>query len=120
MKFYFCYLCGTYQFLYAQQATHLSYCNLKPEEKEKLDAKTRAEVLYNLQHGIPIDTSILYSEMPLGFTFGYVRKMEDRYNWKKGKGNFEEVKEADARGEITYQIERNSGWESSMCFLIKK
>ncbi|KAI3851707.1 hypothetical protein MKX03_022352 [Papaver bracteatum] len=71
-----------------------------PSIKEGLGEELRANVERKIAQGLPIDAAILFSEMPPGFEYGYVLKMEARYNWSKGKGNFEAASAAAARGEI--------------------
>ncbi|KAI3866059.1 hypothetical protein MKX03_025894 [Papaver bracteatum] len=71
-----------------------------PTIKEGLGEEIRANAERQIAQGLPIDATILFSEMPLGFEYNYVLKMEARYNWNKGKGNFIATAAAEARGEI--------------------
>ncbi|RZC57743.1 hypothetical protein C5167_005041 [Papaver somniferum] len=81
------------------------------EEKEKLDAGVKAEIQFNIEQGIPIDSSVLFSELPPGYDLGYALMMEARYNWKNGKGIFEEAEQADARG---FSVLKDMGFVSAV------
>ncbi|KAI3838586.1 hypothetical protein MKX03_030352, partial [Papaver bracteatum] len=81
---------------------YLAYCKLRPEIRESIGEEVRRTTERHIERGLPIDATLLYSEMPPGFEYGYVLKMEARYNWNKRKGNYEAAEEADARGEINY------------------
>ncbi|KAI3834029.1 hypothetical protein MKW92_053565, partial [Papaver armeniacum] len=81
---------------------YLAYCNLRPEIKENLGEEVTAETEEKIRQGLPIDATILYSEMPPGFDYGYALKMEARYNWNRGKGQYEDAEAAEARGEIAF------------------
>ncbi|KAI3836264.1 hypothetical protein MKW92_035910, partial [Papaver armeniacum] len=66
---------------------YLAYCNLRPEIREAIGEEVRRATERQIERGLPIDATLLYSDMPPGFEYGYVLKMEARYNWNTGKGN---------------------------------
>lgn len=102
MHYYFCYLCGTDLFMHAEHTKYLAYGNLRPEVKEALGEEVRAATEKQIEEELPIDATILYSEMPPGFEYGYVLKMEARCNWNNSKGNYRASEKAATRGEISY------------------
>lgn len=55
LQYYFCYLCGTDAFLHPEHVKYFSYCNMSQEEKDKIHASTKAEILFNMENGIPTD-----------------------------------------------------------------
>ncbi|KAI3884727.1 hypothetical protein MKX03_033580, partial [Papaver bracteatum] len=77
---------------------YLAYCNLKKEVKEALSSDQREEVQRNIEHGLPIDDAILFTEMPPSYEEAYGHRMKARYNWKRGRGHFEAAEQAEMEG----------------------
>ncbi|KAI3830360.1 hypothetical protein MKX03_033472 [Papaver bracteatum] len=68
---------------------YLAYCNLRKEVKGTFSSDQQAEVQRNIEHGLPIDDALLFTEMPPGYEEAYAQRMEAKYNWKRGIGHFE-------------------------------
>ncbi|KAI3848782.1 hypothetical protein MKX03_011396, partial [Papaver bracteatum] len=81
---------------------YLTYCNMRPKIKDAIDEEVRETTEKQIENRLPIDATILNSEMPPGFEYGYVLRMEAMYNLNKGKGNYRVVEEAEAKGEISH------------------
>ncbi|KAI3888668.1 hypothetical protein MKW92_011652 [Papaver armeniacum] len=48
-----------------------------------MDGEVRVATERQIERGLPIDATLLYSEMPPDFEYGDVLKMEAMYNWNK-------------------------------------